>query len=544
MIGTEIKRAALYARVSTARQAEQDLSLPDQIRQMETYCERRDWTCVETFLEAGASALDDNRPGFQRMVEQAISPERPFDVIVVHSLSRFSRDSLHSEFYVRKLRKVGIEVISITQEISADSTGEVVRKILNVFDEYSSRENAKHTRRAMLENARQGFWNGSRPPFGYRTELRDRRGGKDKKVLVIDEGEAKVIRLIFDLYRGAEGKARGIKAIANYLNERGITQRGTNFGIGRLHELLTSTVYVGNYQFGKTDSRQKVARPVSEWIAVQVPAIIPAEIFDFVQATLRARSPRKTAPRVVTGPTLLTGLTYCGVCGGTMIIATGKSGQYRYYSCSARLRKGGTACSGSRIGMEKLDRKVLDFVADDLLTDDQIKGTVDAFLAHVSEKASGGREKLRQARDDQTDIEAALTRLLALVEKGHMEPDDPALRDRLTQLRMRRTESIGKIQSLEQQNAIGRRDYDPSRLPILAKRLRAALLEGPPEVRKGYIQLFVSKVIVAGAGSMLQGPAMALAKIAAEGLPEPSALVPTFVQKWRPREESNLRPAV
>lgn len=104
------------------------------------------------------------------MVERATSGDRPFDIVLVHSLSRFFRDSMLAEIYVRRLRKVRVEVVSMTQDVGTDATGEVMRKILTVFDEYQSAENAKHTRRAMRENARQGYWNGSRPPFGYRAE--------------------------------------------------------------------------------------------------------------------------------------------------------------------------------------------------------------------------------------------------------------------------------------------------------------------------------------------------------------------------------------
>jgi hypothetical protein len=86
------------------------------------------------------------------------------------------------------------------------------RKLLNVFDEHQSRENAKHVHRAMCENARQGFWNGSHPPFGYRTQIAERRGAKDKKVLVIDDEEARVVRQIFDLASGREGRPLGVKA--------------------------------------------------------------------------------------------------------------------------------------------------------------------------------------------------------------------------------------------------------------------------------------------------------------------------------------------
>jgi site-specific DNA recombinase len=95
---TKQLRAALYARVSTARQAEADLSLPDQVKQLQAYCKRKGWAMVDTFTEAGASALDDDRPAFREMIDKATGPERPFDFVVVHSLSRFSRDTMHSEF--------------------------------------------------------------------------------------------------------------------------------------------------------------------------------------------------------------------------------------------------------------------------------------------------------------------------------------------------------------------------------------------------------------------------------------------------------------
>lgn len=89
-------RAAIYVRVSTARQAERDLSLPDQVVQCRTYCEQKGWEVAEVFSEPGASALDDDRPIFQEMIYKATRPDRPFDYVVVHSLSRFSRDALHS----------------------------------------------------------------------------------------------------------------------------------------------------------------------------------------------------------------------------------------------------------------------------------------------------------------------------------------------------------------------------------------------------------------------------------------------------------------
>ena len=349
-------RAAIYARVSTTRQAERDLSLPDQIAQCRAHCERQGWQVVEVFCEPGASALDDDRAVFQEMIYKATRPERPFSYVVVHSLSRFSRDSLHSELYVRKLRKAGVELVSITQTVSSDSSGEMFRKLLNVFDEHQSRENAKHVHRAMCENARQGFWNGSRPPFGYRTQVAERRGAKDKKVLVVDDEEARAVREIFDLASGREGRPLGVKAIACRLTDRAVTRRGVRFSTGSVYEVLTSSTYCGQSYFNRRDSRTGAPRPPSQWVGVQVPAIIDESTFNAVQALLQSRSPKRQPPRVVNGPTFLAGLVRCGYCGAAMIQNTGKGGRYRYYCCSRKLKEGPSGCRGLRTPMEKLAR--------------------------------------------------------------------------------------------------------------------------------------------------------------------------------------------
>ena len=77
-------RAALYLRVSTARQAEHDVSIPDQKRPGEAYCASRGYELVETFIEAGASATNDRWPEFQRMIETGTSKPAPFDLAELH----------------------------------------------------------------------------------------------------------------------------------------------------------------------------------------------------------------------------------------------------------------------------------------------------------------------------------------------------------------------------------------------------------------------------------------------------------------------------
>src|SRR5215472_2260636 len=333
-------RAAVYLRVSTGRQAEQDLSIPDQKAQTKAWCTARGWSVAAEYVEPGASATDDKRPEFQRMIDRACDGENAFDVIVVHSFSRFFRDAFGLEFYVRKLAKHGVRLVSITQELGDDPAQVMMRQVIAPFDEYQSKENAKHVIRSMKENARQGFWNGSRPPLGYRTVEAEQRGQRVKKRLAIDPVEAERVRLMFRLFlEGDNGSGpMGIKAMVNWLNERGYrTRGGASWGVGQMYGLLTNPVYSGRVRYNWVEHRTGRRKPESDIVYSDAPAIIEQETFDRVQASLKARNPRVTPSRVITGPILLTGLAVCATCGGAMTLRTGTSHRgdiYKYYTCS------------------------------------------------------------------------------------------------------------------------------------------------------------------------------------------------------------------
>ena len=108
-----------------------------------------------------------------------------------------------------RLAKNGVRLVSITQELGDDPMSNMIRQIMALFDEYRSKENAKHTLRAMKENARQGFWNGSLPPIGYRiVEAPEQHGHRTKKTLEIDPVQAETVRLIFRLARERDGASK------------------------------------------------------------------------------------------------------------------------------------------------------------------------------------------------------------------------------------------------------------------------------------------------------------------------------------------------
>ncbi len=192
------------------------------------------------------------------MIERACDGENAFDCLVVHSFSRFFRDAFGLEFYLRKLAKHGVKLVSITQELGDDPAQVMMRQVIALFDEYQSKENAKHVLRSMKENARQGFWNGARAPYGYKAAEVEKRGNRVKKRLVIDPVEAEIVRLMFRLFlEGDHGSGpMGVKRIVTWLNERGHRTRvGATWGIGPMHALLTHPVYGGRMRFNRQEAR-------------------------------------------------------------------------------------------------------------------------------------------------------------------------------------------------------------------------------------------------------------------------------------------------
>ncbi|NOG71636.1 recombinase family protein [Roseicella sp. DB1501] len=536
------QRAALYLRVSTARQAEHDVSIPDQKRQGEAYCASRGYQLVETYVEPGASATNDRRPEFQRMIEAGTSKPAPFDVVVVHSFSRFFRDHFELEFYVRKLAKNGVKLVSITQEMGDDPMHVMMRQIMALFDEYQSKENAKHVIRALKENARQGFWNGSLPPIGYRVVAAEQRGAKTKKKLEIDPLHAETVRLIYRLALHGDGDhgQMGVKNIVSHLNRNRIfTRDGGRWGIGQVHRILTRRTYMGEHEFNKR-SKSKELKPISEIVVVPVPPIIDRETFDAVQALLKARHPAVTPSAVISGPTLLTGLIHCAKCGGAMTIRTGKGGRYRYYACSMKARQGPTACEGMAVPMDKLDDLVASHLEDRLLQPERLETILAAVLDRRQERSERQREHIAELNKRAAESEARLKRLYDAIEAGVADLDDPALKDRIDGLKAIRDQAKADAERAQAmlQNS-GSKAVTPQMLSKFARAARQRIrLEGGG-YRRDHLRALAQRVEVADGEVRIMGSKSRLLQaLVANGSVNS---VPIQGLKWRRGWDSNPR---
>lgn len=160
-------RAAYYARISSVMQSD-NYSIPAQQRALEEAIAARGLQLVLPVVEEGLSARSESiekRPGFKRLLEAA--ERREVDVILVHSLDRWSRNlsvTLHS-FGV--LARAGVAFISLTENIDYTTPeGKLFLAMLGAFAQYYSDALSKHVAKGKGERVRQGLHNNV-APFGY-----------------------------------------------------------------------------------------------------------------------------------------------------------------------------------------------------------------------------------------------------------------------------------------------------------------------------------------------------------------------------------------
>ncbi len=352
-----------YARVSTAEQAEKDLSLPAQCEAIAEFATRHGALIEEQYVEAGASGTDATRPVFNRLLGDALKPTSTISTIVVHHTSRFTRDATHARVVKTKLRKAGVRVLSVLQDFADDPMGTLMEGLFECIDQYESELNGLRTSAAMREAVKQGFWPGARAPFGYRSVPVEVRPGLERHGLEVEPREAALVREAFTLYIAGSGA----KSVARMLNQRGLrTRAGDLWSKSRVTLLLSEEALTGTVHWGMR--RDGLLRLRTEWLSLAVPQIIDAETWSLVQKLRREREPARCPGRAPSQPKLLKGLAWCGACGASYQYETsGKrvvDGQYTYgyYNCRNLLRVGKEACPGFRIPLKTLDDAVLDAI--------------------------------------------------------------------------------------------------------------------------------------------------------------------------------------
>ena len=374
----EKKKVYIYTRVSTAMQID-GYSLDAQKSRMKAFAEFNDYEIVGEYEDAGKSGKSiEGRLEFNRMMEDIKSGKDGVSYVLVFKLSRFGRNAADVLYTLQVMQDFGVNLICVEDGIdSSKDAGKLMISVLSAVAEIE-RENIRvQTMEGRIQKAREGKWNGGFAPYGYSLE---------KGRLLINEEEAKAIRVVFDQYVHTDMGANGL---AKYLENHGIhkiqRQNGKNplFDSSLIRRILKNPVYCGKIAYGRRRT-EKVHGTRNDYKLVEQDnyllvdglheGIVTEELWHEAQVKLLAQA--KKYEKVNHGKDnkihLLSGIVKCPICGAGMygnksIKHKSDGTKYKdffYYGCKHRTMTRGHKCDYKKqVNEELLDDAVAEVIA-------------------------------------------------------------------------------------------------------------------------------------------------------------------------------------
>lgn len=404
-----VNKVALYARFSSDNQRSE--SIDAQIRAMEAYCKQHSFVIVERYIDEAKSATTDRRPAFQQMI--ADSSARTFNIVLVHKLDRFARNRYDSAIYKRELKKNGVNVYSVLENLDDSPESIMLESVLVGLSEYFSKNLARECMKGLRENALKCKHTGGKPPLGYDID-------PETKLLVINEEEADTVRIIFDMC----SRGYGYSAILDRLHELGRkTKSGGEFLKNSLYGILSNPKYQGMYVFNRSSAKDATGRRNTHlykddediiFIDGGCPQIIDSDTYLKVQSIITER--KHTGGRANARENyLLSGKVYCHECGKAMVGNSRYSGRnkrlYVTYRCPSRKY----ACSNKEINRDYLESYVVNLIEREILNTRSLKRIcreIEKYAETVQIPAESHVERERR------EIDEALKNVADAIENG------------------------------------------------------------------------------------------------------------------------------
>lgn len=310
---------AIYGRVSTEEQARSGYSLKEQLR---TCREKAATSEVIEYVDEGLSGEFLDRPALTRLrrdVRDGIIKE-----VICLDPDRLSRKLMNQLILSEEIEKKA-RLIFVNGEYQRTPEGMLFYQMRGAIAEFEKAKITERMSRGRREKARQGKVLRDFQVYGYSYD-------KENEQFVIDEYEAKVVQLIFQLFTKPNELVRGINGIAKYLTEQKIpTKRNAKQWHRQVvRQILMNRAYIGEFyqnrwntegmlgnRYKTSDEKVKMtARPKQDWIQVPCPLIIDIEQFEHAQTLLKQS--RRRWSGVKKNQYLLSGLVRCAECGNTM----------------------------------------------------------------------------------------------------------------------------------------------------------------------------------------------------------------------------------
>lgn len=411
-------RAALYARVSTDKQKDEQ-TIDTQINEVRDAIESDNNTLLDEniYTDAGWSGAYIERPSLDLLRQDARSNK--FDIVYVYDKGRLSRIYVHQEVIIGELKNLNIAFKSL-HDINGQSPEEqVMGGVMGLFHEYERIKTAERFRIAKLNKVRNGNLLGYNPPYGYSYVPVQGKGlAKENGRFEVNSTEAEVVKKVFH-WVGIEGIS--LREVIRKLHTEGIPPRKAHRAAwtkGPIVRMLRNETYIGKHHYNKSESclpknpvkdrkhfqhtnkTSRRPRERSEWLMVEVPAIINPTLFDKAQEQLNLNM--KYAKRNSKHEYLFGGLTYC-TCGHKRT-GEGARGHY-YYRCTERLHTfpEPSQCSERGINVEVMDSTAWDKLVILLTEPSLIEQQLERYL-----------EKRNQSSQNVSDVQRLEKELLSL----------------------------------------------------------------------------------------------------------------------------------
>lgn len=249
-------RAGIYTRLSSERHEEwreKSSSIETQVLCGKEYALKENIKVIQVYTDYEYSGTNFERPQFQEMMKDI--RERRINCIIIRDLSRLGREYLEMGRLIDKVFPfLGVRFISVNDKLDTvkdvDSKKSFEVTLKNIVNDMYAKDISVKIKSSKHNRARNGYFIGSVPPFGYKV-VKLKEGQK----LEIDENVRFIVEEMFHLT--LDGKSQ--YEVAKYLNEKGYATGMTYYKTGRIYredcdpqwnkatisKMLTNRAYTG-----------------------------------------------------------------------------------------------------------------------------------------------------------------------------------------------------------------------------------------------------------------------------------------------------------
>jgi len=517
------RRAALYARVSTREQAENNHSLDSQGEKFRAYCALHGLAVAGEYVDSGHSGTTEKRPALARLlidIEASL-----IDIVVVYKLDRFARNLRVLFGLVHILETHAVALVSITEPFDTSTpAGRAMLGMLGTFGQFERDTFMERSKDGMRQAVTNGMYTGGIVAYGYRVKEQVgtaiEPGGADAATgnrarkrknsrLEIDPTEAEIVRRIFRW--AAEGQTT--YAIAVRLNASGTPTKYTTEGrgvrgkatanlwrAGRVRNMLANPAYKGQWLYGKCNTRREQQGGARNNVAATltpgtVPAIVDAELWQRAHDALRRN--QTFSPRNGKREYLLSGLIWCSCgyayCGCYYDLIDGS--EVRYYRCAARTSRAprlGNPCGNPSIRVDFIEPLVWGDIRGFLEQPDNV---IEALRAIAQQGVVDHTDELGRIEKKLKELEDAEAKLVALYTGSAMRRE--ALDREASRIETERRGALRVKAEIERDRA----NDEAERLRMrgveqMLKDMRASLAEPTFEQQRDVIRALVSRIVI------------------------------------------------